>query len=125
MLGLPRELPASSGNYVWIGSETPKIKGFSPESNKYCKKYTYQDHDYYVCKSQGPMFAAQLMCQLANMELAAITSKGEALAVADFIAKQLGSSKSAWIGASNKSAAGTWTWDALQKQFWQGDASGS
>jgi len=118
------ELPASSGNYVWIGSETPKIDGSSPETGNTCKKYTYGDHNYYVCESQYPAFIAKVLCWLANMDLAAVTSKGEATAVAGFIENKIGSSKSAWIGASYSSTTGEWSWNVLDKPFWLGDASG-
>lgn len=118
------ELPASSGNYVWIGTETPKITGSKPESGNKCTKYTYGDHDYYVCTSQWPMFIARLLCTWADMDLAAVTTKGEAEAVAGFIEDKLGSSQSAWIGASYESATNKWSWDTLEKPFWQGDASG-
>jgi RHS repeat-associated protein len=99
------------------GGELSQALTQPPESG--CTSGNFKGHEYWFCSQRRSWSSARSKCEAAGLNLVRIDSVPEN----EFVRGRIGGDS--WIGASDISAEGQWTWSFGGSRFWNGDEDGS
>ena len=92
---------------------TQALTSSTPDSN--CTGLEYSGNEYWLCSNYRDWTTARAKCQAVGLELVRIDDEAEN----EFIEDQILTDR--WIGGSDITQEGAWTWDIGAEQFWAGD----